>query len=123
MQLNLIQRIFFTSCLSFLISGCVSMPNDADRENGYTRVQAVQYKKTIGYTNPQKREKDLIACGVRKEDFNRFGLGIYIIDGPNTQQQLMDKQKRINSCIAEKGYIIFYPDMCTYDGEELGICN
>lgn len=61
------------------------------------------------------------ACGLKNLDSKFFNL--YFDPSDKSLEDLKNRVDRINQCISDKGYIMFYPDMCTYHGEELGICN
>lgn len=81
----------------------------------------MQYKNTIGYTNPDQRKKDLIECGFKRFDNENFNL--YDLEEGMTFEKMKEKQNNMKNCIKNKGYIMFFPAMCTYHGQELGICN
>lgn len=107
-----------------LLNGCIPRVVskwDPDVYNGYTVIQGIQKVDTIGHTDVQQREADVLACGVKK----LFGgtLDLSVRYPGMTTTQVKERMHRIYDCMKAKGYIIKTPTKCTEDGKPTGFCN
>ncbi|PIT20864.1 hypothetical protein [Snodgrassella communis] len=118
-------KLFFITIWLFILTACVPIrvipKYSLDIYNGYKAIQAYQKKETIGHTDLQQREADIIECGVINLREGNLDLNTRY---PNmTSDQVTIRHKNIDNCMKNKGYIIHSTEYCTNKGKPIGFCN
>jgi hypothetical protein len=118
-------KLFFITILLFILTACIPIrvisKYNPDIYNGYKAIQAYQKKETIGHTDLQQREADIIECGVINLREGNLDLNTRY---PNmTSDQVTIRHKNIDNCMKNKGYIIHSAEYCTNKGKPIGFCN
>ncbi len=107
-----------------LLNGCIPRVVskwDPDVYNDYTVIQGIQKVDTIGHTDVQQREADVLACGVR--NLRGGTLDINVSYPGMTIEQEKERSRHIYDCLRSKGYKSFDRVDCTNNGKPVGICN
>lgn len=87
-------------------------------------IKTFQNKDRIGHTDSQKRKKDLYDCGVPQSQNLDDGLWSRGNSKPGeTLQQVVDRVQKVESCMSNKGYIIYGFDACGPLKAPTGLCN
>jgi len=105
------------------LTGCVVAIYDPSDYEYVPYIQTFQKAGQQGHTDPVQRKVDLQSCGVDKAT----------VDNPNwsagsglpseTLQQMIDKTKKLNSCMESKGYIAYDSVSCGPVKAHKGLCN
>jgi len=108
----------------FLLSGCVVANMDSTNYTAVTYVNTFQYKSQSGHTNRQIRKKDLYDCGVPQSQNLDDGSWSRGNSKPGEKlQQVVDRAEKVESCMSNKGYIIYGFDACGPLKAPTGLCN
>lgn len=118
-------KLLETSLCFCVLTACIPIrvisKYNPDVYNGYKPIQAYQKKNSIGHTDPQQREKDVLACGVRNLMGGILDLNVGY-DGM-TAYQVVERHIRIDNCMENNGYLIKSTESCTRKGKPTGFCN
>ncbi|MGO3859013.1 MAG: hypothetical protein ACTJHL_07170 [Neisseriaceae bacterium] len=107
-----------------VLSGClirVVTPVNLDGQYYPPPVQGYQKKDSIGYTDPDRRWRDLQDCGVKQ--YNEGNLDVGASRAEETVKQVIARRDRIYQCMEVKGYVIYSPERCIKNRKPTGLCN
>lgn len=106
------------------LTGCVVGNMDSSDYEYVNYVQTFQNKESIGHTDPQKRKKDLHDCGVpQSQNLDDGSWSRGNSKSGETLRQAVDQAEKIESCMLNKGYIVYGFDACGPLKAPTGLCN
>lgn len=108
----------------FLSTGCVVADMDSSNYTSVRYVQTFQKTDQVGRTDIVKRKSDLYSCGVSQSqnlDDNSWSRGGAKSD--ETFEQHVLRVKKVETCMKQKGYIVFGFDQCGPLKAPTGLCN
>lgn len=110
--------------LPLLFSGCIVGNMDSSNYAYVPYINTFQKKGTVGHTDTEQRKKDLYSCGVDKNI--NLDDGTWKRGGPyshETLQQIVSRAENLESCMENKGYIVYGFEECGPLKAPTGLCN
>jgi len=116
-------RLLMQGLATLALTGCVVATYDPSDYDYVPYIQSFQKFGQQGHTDPVQRKVDLQSCGVDKAN----------VDDPNwsagsalpmeTLQQHVARNQKLNSCMENKGYIVYGSVECGPVKAPTGLCN
>jgi len=116
-------RLLMLGVAALTLTGCVVGNMDSSDYDYLPYIQTFQKAGQQGHTDPVQRKVDLQSCGADKA----------MVDNPNwrsgsalpreTLQQHVARNRKLNSCMENKGYIVYGSVECGPLKAPTGLCN